>query len=136
MQSPRGAVLINVVSRPTGLERGETVAYRRARWRVGNNQIHAGDYLGEVLGLPGDVITFKAASFVVNGKVQVRKTAMPRQGEVTVPADRWFVWPGDFQREFNSHEQAFNFAQNAGLVAEADFLGRPYRRWLFRSQQR
>lgn len=134
VQSDQGLLLINTTSRVAGLPRGETVAFRRGPWQSRNFVLHGGAYLGQIVGLPGDVVVFRPTEFVVNGQAQPRRTAMPRHGQLTVPARHRWVWPMAMRREFEREESEASFAANVALMPESHLVGRPYRYWFWRRQ--
>ena len=134
METERGAILINPTTSPKSLTRSETVAFHRKYWRASNFALRDGLYIGEVLGLPGDVIVFSGSTFAVNGQTQPRRTAMPKTGGLTVPANHLFIWPFELRRDLAFEPDASSLAQNVALVPNAELLGRPYRRWFFRRQ--
>ena len=134
MQTARGAVLINTLTPLDSVARGEVVAFRGRQWWSGNLVLREGAYFGRVVGLAGDVIVFREETFTVNGYPQPRHHAMPRRGEVKVPARHLFIWPLEVRREFASREQAAEFTQRVALLPESHFYGRPYRRWFLRRQ--
>ena len=134
LQTDRGVLLIDALTRPGSVVRGEIVAFRAQGWRAGHFMLRGGIYLGRVSGRPGDVIAFRTDTFAVNGEAFPRRPSMPRRGELTVPAQHTFIWPLDLRRELASEDEAADFARKAALVPDADLVGRPFRRWFWRQQ--
>jgi hypothetical protein len=134
MQTARGPILIDTLTDPASVTRGDTIAFRGKRWWSGNVLLRDGAYFGRVLGVAGDVVTFNETTFAVNGQTQARRLGMPRQGEVKVTERHVFLWPSDLRQEFARHQQAVEFAQKVALLPADAVIGRPYRRWFFRTQ--
>ena len=134
LQTERGVLLINVWTPPDAAARDEILAFRAREWRSSNFVARGGTHLGVVFGKSGDVIAFHADTFSVNGRSHPRRPFMPRGGELTVPAQHTFTWPLDLRREARNENEARDFARKAALVPDSDLVGRPFRRWFFRTQ--
>jgi len=136
-------VIVRTLASSTSIRRGERVVYRIESLDVGNAHragglvlARAGYGCGAVIGLPGDRITFTTHSFELNGVARQRLANMPVAGEFVVPEKHWFIWP----------ELAISNAANAsaatiaatlvqlGTVSEAQFVGKPFKRWFWRRQ--
>lgn len=134
LHTDRGVLLIDAWTRPNPVERDAIVAFRTRGWQAGGFRLPAGVYLGRAIGQPGDVVTFHADTFTVNGRAYPRRPSMPRHGGLTVPERNTFVWPLELGREFRNEGEAADFARKAALVDDANLVGRPYRRWFLRQQ--
>lgn len=103
--------------------RGEWVAYR----------IHGVVTMDRILAGPGDTIRFHQDSFEVNGKHYERVSRhMPTGEEITMDADTYFIWPTGATY---THVGDNISIMLLGLteINKADILGRPYRRWFWKS---
>ena len=79
-------VLMNPLRATKSVQRGEWVAYSL------NGQI----VYGQLLAFTGDAVIAHVNAIVVNGEAYARPTSwMPRQGELVVPDDSYFIWPQD-----------------------------------------
>lgn len=136
VRSEHGLLLINSARRGSELQRGELVAFQRERWYFAGFLVREGVHLGRVVGLPGDVISFQAKEFRVNGQAQPRQTSMPREGELRVPVQHRFIWMPAFTREFEREDAATRFAAEVALVPDGKIVGRPYEQWFLRRQSR
>jgi hypothetical protein len=102
--------------------RGEWVAYRLETGATSFDRI---------LALPGDTIRFNRDSFEVNGRHFERLSElMPTDAEWTMGRETYFIWPAKVNVK-NGHpaEILLNLAE----VRDSDILGRPYRRWFWKS---
>lgn len=121
---------------PTGVRRGDWIAYRIESQYLGNRTYLTGGYGFErVLGVPGDRIQFAPDSFSVNGDAQPLLVNMPTNGGWVVPEKQWFVWP---ELAIHSHGVAEATIASAwsqvAFVDQAQFMGQPLQRWFWRRQ--
>lgn len=128
-------VIVNTFQRPSGIQRGDWIAYKIDRCYVGNVLIAAGHVLGRVQAVAGDQVRITPEDFKVNGRAVPRLAHMPAEAEYTVPEKHWFIWP---DLSISAHGVGEDnivqaFAQNA-LVPETQFVGRPFQRWFWRRQ--
>jgi hypothetical protein len=61
---------------------------------------------------------------------------MPKSGDVAVPEKHWFVWPELGISGYGNTPEGNITAmmQQLALVPENDFVGKPFKRWLWRRQ--
>jgi hypothetical protein len=129
---PTSVLLINPHAQTHDLLPGETVAYNLDAIRVSQVRITAGLYLGRVLALPGSEIEFTPSHYRVDGIAHPSLPHMPSSGKVTVEAGRSFIWPSVFL--FSGDPGTRSFPLSGGLVADSALVGRPYKRWFWRTQ--
>jgi hypothetical protein len=97
--------------------------------------LESGFTIGPVLARAGDRVRFGTNSFSVNGVEQPSRRNMPVSGELTVPENRWFVWP-DLAIRGQANAAAVNEVLiRAALVSRDEFVGRPLKRWFWRRQE-
>jgi hypothetical protein len=145
--------VINPRANREEVKRGTVIAYKFHGWRAGEMVMEDGLGVGEVIGMPGDRLEFGPASLVVNGdaprqpessmpqaadRLAARPTwqpFMPQEGEVVVPAEGWFVWPrlGAWVHGVDPAVVRQMYLREA-QVLQADYLGRPFKRWFFHRQ--
>jgi len=129
-------VIVHRVAPPRALLRGAWIAYT-----VGDSGGHGlyvrdGFGLGPVLALPGDRVHFTKSALEVNGVPQPLLDHMPQVGEWVVPEKHWFVWPEvAITGHGNTPADAISATlQQLGTITEAQFVGRPFKRWFGRRQ--
>ncbi len=103
---------------------GEWVAYRLPVGSMNFDRILAG---------PGDTIRFHQDSFEVNGRFFERLSPlMPAGGEWVMDSSTYFIWPTEVSyTHAGGNEQ--HLLLGLTLIGEPDILGRPYRRWFWKS---
>jgi hypothetical protein len=126
------------------IRRGDWIAYKLAGssgyWENGGG--HGGIYIrpgvgfAPVLAVAGDRVTFSTNVFTVNGVAHPLRPHMPESGEVTLREKQWFIWPGvGISGYGNTPESTISTAMmQLALVSESDFVGKPFKRWLWRKQ--
>ena len=96
---------------------GDWVAYRNGQRTTSFDRI---------LAVPGDTVKFHRDSFEVNGRHFARLSElMPTDGEWTMGAGIYFIWPGTVILHGDVEAMLLRFAE----VAEADIIGKPYGHW-------
>ena len=96
---------------------GDWVAYRNGQGSTSFDRI---------LAVPGDTIKFHRDSFEVNGRHFARLSElMPTDGEWTMGAGRYFIWPESVISHGDVEAMLLRFAE----VAEPDIIGKPYGHW-------
>jgi hypothetical protein len=129
-------VVVHRLAHPEALARGAWIAYTIDG--SGENAVYllSGFGLGPVLALPGDRVRFTKSAFEVNGVPQPRVAGMPEVGEWVVPEKHWFVWP-EVAMSGHGNVPAEGIAatlQRVGTITEAQFVGKPFKRWFGRRQ--
>jgi hypothetical protein len=129
-------VVVHRLAHPGTLARGAWIAYTIDG--SGENAVYllSGFGLGPVLALPGDRVRFTKSAFDVNGVPQPRVAGMPEVGEWVVPEKHWFVWP-EVAMSGHGNVPAEGIAatlQRVGTITEAQFVGKPFKRWFGRRQ--
>ncbi len=103
---------------------GEWVAYRLPA---------GGTNFDRILALPGDTIRFHRDSFEVNGRLFERVSPlMPTDGEEVLTTGTYFIWPTEASFAHAGGNQQ-NLLLGLATIGEDDILGRPYRRWFWKS---
>lgn len=136
-------VVMQAFSSPHSVRRGDWIAYSLESHSVGDAHdeggavvTRAGIGCAAVLAVAGDRIHFTPQSCQINGVAQKRLPHMPVSGEIVVPEKNWFLWP---ELSISGHGN-FTEATIAGamlelaIVAEHQFLGKPFKRWFWRRQ--
>ena len=134
--------VVQRISKPVSVHRGDWVAYRFDQDAVGENYhggtvwMRGGMNLGPVLALPGDTVVFSSNSFSVNGVVQTNLPHMPLAGDLVVPEDHWFIWPNlEISGHGNVGESRISSAlMGLSNVPETNYFGQPFARWFWRRQ--
>jgi hypothetical protein len=121
----------------SAIQHGDWIAYRLSGSGGGGIWVRSGMGLGPVLAMAGDRVEFSTNAFTVNGVAQPRLPHMPDSGAVTVPGKNWFVWP-NFDISGGHGNVVENNISAAMLqmatVSQAQFVGKPFKRWLWRRQ--
>jgi len=126
-----GVLLINPRATAAPVRAGERVAYRLPRSFVANTRVAAGVYLGRVLAGPGATVAFGTGVYTVDGASRPALPHMPETGAQVVPPDQTFIWPT--VAGFAGWGRGFDFSRV--VVPDSALVGRPYRRWFWRTQQ-
>jgi hypothetical protein len=126
------------------IQRGDWVAYQlgggSSGWNGGGGhgavRVRSGMGLGPVLARAGDRVEFFTNRFTVNGIQHPLLAHMPKSGEVAVPEKHWFIWPELGISGYGNTPEGNIMAtmQQLALVSENDFIGKPFKRWLWRRQ--
>ena len=121
------------------IQRGDWIAYRlhgSEEWSEGTVYVRSGLGLGPVLAMAGDRVEFSTNAFTVNGISHPLLPHMPAAGGLTVPENNWFVWPNvGISGHGNVGEDRISSAMlQMAVVSRAQFVGKPYKRWLWRRQ--
>ena len=104
------------------------------RVTVNGIDINPGLYLGRVLALPGDRVSFTPGFFSVNeGPRQPALPLMPPAGHVTVPTACILVWPVETTIWAPHGPGNWSLPPEALLLRKSALVGRPYKRWFWRT---
>ena len=129
-------VVVHRLAHPRALTRGTWIAYTIEGSGQNAVNVQSGFSLGPVLALAGDQVRFTKSAFEVNGVAQPRLDNMPQVGEWVVPEKHWFVWP-EVAMSGHGNVPAEGIAATllrVGTISEAQFVGRPFKRWFGRRQ--
>ncbi len=135
-------VIVRRLAPPAKIGRGDWVMCSFQEQSIGDPHgggavwLRAGISCGPVLAIAGDRVTFSTNSFLVNGVAQASRALMPTSGEVVVPEKHWFVWPDlDISGRGEVGEERRSTAMlQAAVVSQAEYVGRPFKRWFWRKQ--
>ncbi|MFO1511731.1 MAG: hypothetical protein U1F83_02270 [Verrucomicrobiota bacterium] len=136
-------VVVQTFSSARSIRRADWIIYEVESLNVGNAHREGGAVLaqagfgwGPVLGMPGDRILFTSHSFELNGVARPRLPHMPAAGEFVVPEKHWFIWPElAISNPANASEAAISATMlRLATVSEAQFVGKPFKRWFWRRQ--
>ncbi|MDB6076345.1 MAG: hypothetical protein JWO82_92 [Akkermansiaceae bacterium] len=102
---------------------GEWVVYRLPTGQVNMDRILAG---------PGDTLRFHNDSFEVNGRFFERVSdQMPKDGEMVVEGGVYFIWPTGAAYAHGGDQTGLLLRLTR--ILDSDLLGRPYRRWFWKT---
>ena len=133
-------VIVHRLGVPYDIKRGDWVMYSLNSKQTGEAHnggavwIRAGFGWGPVLAVAGDRVVFSTNCFRVNGEAQSLLPHMPSSGEVVVPEKHWFIWP---ELDINGNGNAGNISAimlQMATVSQEQFIGKPFKRWLWRRQ--
>ncbi len=136
-------VVIQTFSSSLSIRRGDWIAYSLDSQSVGDAhreggavRAEAGFGLGPVLAVAGDRIRFTPEFYEVNGVGRQSLPHMPKTGETVVPEKNWFLWPEvAITGNGNAQEAVISTTMlQMATVAEAQFVGKPFKRWFWRRQ--
>ena len=134
----RIVVVAHIYSTPT-IRAGDKIAYTTEGNGAGGIYVERGTDVAQVVAVPGDVITFNAGTYRVNGVAHPRLPFMPQSGKCVVPQKEWFIWPNFVTPERQLDDDRMAAASAAlmriALVTEDQFVGRPLQRWFWWKQQ-
>jgi hypothetical protein len=119
------------------VQRGDLVAYRLPAHR-GSVVLNSGISLDRILAGPGDVLRFTKTELRINGLASPRREDMPAAGGLTLGPDVWFIWPS-LDKTVRGNVKASDITDvmmEAATVSRSDILGKPFRNWLWRHQNR
>lgn len=132
-------IIVNPRSQPGNVTRGQWLLYRMGGDMYGmpgeGIRFQGGLGFGEVLGLPGDTVEFTRSGVRIHGRLHPHQTQMPTNGDLTVAPGTWFIWPRfgiPLQGALATPPPEVYLAQSA--VSQANFVGRPFKRWFFHRQ--
>jgi hypothetical protein len=83
-----------------------------------------------------DRVMFSNACYFVNGIGHTNLPHMPTEGSLTVAEKHWFVWPNLAISGHGDVGEARLSEALMGLsdVSQSNFLGTPFKHWLWRRQ--
>lgn len=121
------------------IRRGDWIAYRLpggGGWGEGAVHVRSGMGLGPVLAMAGNRVEFSTNAFMVNGIPHPLLPHMPNAGGLTVPEKHWFIWPNvGISGHGNVGEDRISSAMlQMATVSREQFVGKPFKRWLWRRQ--
>ena len=125
------------------IKRGDFVVYSMREGGAGDAhrgggavRVQAGFGWGPVLAVARDRVEFSTNSFAVNGVARPLRPHMPMSGDLVVPEKHWFVWPElDINQNGNTSEATISAMMlQMAVVPEAQFVGKPFKRWFGRRQ--
>jgi hypothetical protein len=135
-------IIVHRTGAPHDIKRGDWVMYSQNGEQTGEAhnggavRVRAGFGCGPVLAVAGDRVEFSTNVFMVNGAAQPLLPHMPTSGEVVVPEKHWFIWPElDISGHGNVGEASISAAMlQMATVSQEQFIGKPFKRWLWRRQ--
>ena len=136
-------VIVRTFSSPRSIQRGDRIVYSLesvsggdAHREGGAVWAKAGFGLGPVLAVAGDRIRFTPEGYEVNGVSRPSLPHMPKTGEAVVPEKNWFIWPEvAISGNGNAQEAVISTTMlQMAIVAETQFIGKPFKRWFWRRQ--
>lgn len=129
-------VVVKTGVRPEQIRRGDEVAYRLLARNTTSVRMREGLTFGRVMAVGGDQVMFRPDSVLVGNERHPRRERMPSDGTVIVPENHWYIWPqvniGNYGNI--SAETIARALSESAIVAQADLVGKPYRRWFWREQ--
>ncbi len=129
--SAQGPLLCNPFARTPPFPRQAVVAFHLPNHQQHGLRINEGVNLGRVIACPGDQVSFSPGAVTVNGVRHRALPLMPTSGTVHVPTGHTLVWPVDLQssgRRFGGTLEPQPF-----VVSDSALVGRPYKRWFWRT---
>jgi hypothetical protein len=129
-------VIVQTFSSAQSVQRGDWIAYRIEGAGGYGWRMQSGFGLRPVLAAAGDRVRFTTNRIEVNGVPHPRQPHMPVEGGFVVPENHWFIWPELAINLQGNGAVATADAAMLGLsnVAQAQFVGKPLHRWLWRRQ--
>ncbi len=128
---PDGTLLINCFAREQPLLPGEIVAYKMDSAFEQGFTLAEGVYLGRVLGGPETEIVFSPGFYRLNGIDHPALPHMPVTGQYKTDPGQSLVWPVVFFAYGNFSGRTF--PAHRAVVADSALVGRPYKRWFWRT---
>jgi hypothetical protein len=120
---------------PAGaVKQGDWVAYRLDSLLRDNVYLAAGFGFGQVEAVAGDRVVFTARDVQVNGAEFPRRAHMPVNETWVVPEKHWFIWPDSAISTNVRNDAVARLMRESAVVAESQFVGKPFRRWFWRRQ--
>jgi len=131
----RRVIVVQTLSNPKSVKRGEWIAYRINGGGAQGLVIQSGLAVQRVLGLPGDEIQFLPRRVIINGVAGPRLERMPSNGSWIVPEKHWFIWPDHAMSVRGNNADRVDAALfKLAAVNQDQFVGKPFRRWFWRRQ--
>jgi hypothetical protein len=135
-------VIVHRLGTPLDIKRGDWVMFSQKGSETGEAHnggavwVRAGFGWGLVLAVAGDRVEFSANAFLVNGEARPLLPHMPNSGTLTVPEKHWFIWPDlDIYEHGNVGEANISATMlQMATVSQKQFIGKPFKRWLWRRQ--
>jgi hypothetical protein len=133
-------VIVHRLGAPHDIKRGDWVMYSLGEASEGEAhqggavQVQAGFGWGPVLAVAGDRVVFSSNAFMVNGEARPLLPHMPSSGEVVVPEKHWFIWPSYSISGAGNENRISSTMLQLATVPENQFVGKPFKRWLWRRQ--
>ena len=118
----------------SAIQRSDWIAYRLSGSGDGGVWVRSGMGLGSVLAAAGDRVVFSTNCFRVNGEAQPLLPHMPGSGEVVIPEKHWFIWPSYSISGAGNENRISSAMLQLAIVPENQFVGKPFKRWLWRRQ--
>lgn len=128
-----GVVLVNPSDREPPFAANALVAVHIARHYDRGLGLDAGLYLARVVAVPGEHIRFAPGEISINGAPREALRFMPGEGELRLPPGRSLVWPVDLGNRGRRGEGR-TLSPEALIVPDSALVGRPYKRWFWRTQ--
>jgi len=115
---------------------GDLAAYQSEGSAGSGVRIRGGYLLDRILASPGDQVNFGAAAFLVNGVAHPVLPLMPEKVQITVPQNTWLIWPTlhIVTRNNVTQESISRSVLDMALVPRKEIIGRPFKRWFWRTQ--
>jgi hypothetical protein len=129
VESDDGPLLINPRAGMASVQPGERVAYRMDANHSNYLHIEAGIYLGAVIAREGETVQFTADGYSVSGRAGPALAMMPKKGQLKVGPNQVMIWPMGAQ-----FRRVGTFAGETALFPHSALVGRPYKRWFWRTQ--
>jgi Signal peptidase, peptidase S26 len=127
--------LVKPSSNIAAVKRGDWVAYVIPEQGWSQIRTRAGISLEKVLATAGDHVRFTDTGMEVNGQIQPSDSLMPREGELTIEPNHWFIWPRlEVSNRNVPGDQITAAVVGLAQVSEKQFKGKPYARWFWRRQ--
>jgi hypothetical protein len=129
-------IIVQTVTSAAAVQAGDWVAYRIDGDGARGLVIREGFALQRVMGMPGDEIHFTRDAVKINGVPRPRLSRMPVTGGFIVPEKHWFIWPEHAMTVRGNDAPGIADAAFLRLadVNQSQFVGKPFRRWLWRQQ--
>jgi hypothetical protein len=132
-------IVVQQLSSAQMVKRGDWIAYALSG-HIFSNHGYEDSYarngmgFGPVLAVPGDRVEFSAKTFSVNGAPQPLLPHMPAVGNLVVPENHWFIWPGFSINGQGNEARISELMMSAATVSQDQFVGKPFKRWFWREQ--
>ncbi len=134
IRTTQGVVVVLRTADPRSIPPGDWAVCRVKESAGAGVRLELGFSIGPVLAKGGDRVRFGTNFFSVNGVEQPSLRNMPASGELTVPENRWFVWPNIAIRGQANAAVVNEVLIRTALVSRDEFVGRPLKRWFWRRQ--
>jgi hypothetical protein len=129
-------VIVNTSVASHDVGRGDWVSYRIDGGRYEEAVLWSGLALQRVLGLPGDRVRFTPSACLINDVSWPHQDGMPSSGGYVVPENHWFIWPDPVitRRGHTTESTKDSVLLLLSDVDQRQFVGRPFKRWFWRTQ--